>query len=67
MCGICGFSWGDKVLVSKMADIIAYRGPDDHGYFVDKNVSLGSRRLSIIDLSKSGKQPIFNEGKGCRV
>ena len=63
MCGICGFSWGDKSQIVKMADIIEHRGPDDYGYFVDKNISLGSRRLSIIDLSKSGRQPIFNEDK----
>ena len=63
MCGICGFAWEDKKLLRQMADIIEHRGPDNHGYYADKNISLASRRLSIIDLSKKGKQPIFNEDK----
>ncbi|MBI1972137.1 MAG: asparagine synthetase B, partial [Candidatus Aenigmarchaeota archaeon] len=61
MCGIAGFvGLEDKNLVKKMCDIIAYRGPDDEGYHTDKNVSLGNRRLSIIDVA-GGKQPIYNE------
>ena len=63
MCGICGFAWEDKKLLRQMADIIEHRGPDDHGYYTDKHISLANRRLSIIDLSKKGKQPIFNEDK----
>ena len=63
MCGICGFAWEDKKLLRRMADIIEHRGPDDDGYFTDKYISLANRRLSIIDLSKKGKQPIFNEDK----
>ena len=63
MCGICGFTWDDKRLLKQMADIIRHRGPDDDGYYTDKDISLGNRRLSIIDLSKNGKQPIFNEDK----
>jgi asparagine synthase (glutamine-hydrolysing) len=43
-----------------MADKVAHRGPDSHGYFVDGSMALGFRRLSIIDLS-SGDQPITNE------
>ena len=43
-----------------MSNTIKHRGPDDQGYYTDKNVSLGHRRLSIIDIKK-GKQPIFNE------
>jgi asparagine synthase (glutamine-hydrolysing) len=61
MCGITGFTWEDKDLLRKMTDIIAYRGPDDHGYYTDSNVSLGHRRLSIIDLSPAGHQPMTNE------
>ena len=60
MCGICGFNWQDAKLVKKMADVIRHRGPDDEGFYVKESVSLGNRRLSIIDL-KTGKQPIFNE------
>ena len=43
-----------------MADRIIHRGPDEEGYYVDDDVALGHRRLSIIDLS-NGKQPMFNE------
>src|SRR5438876_5543995 len=66
MCGICGivnFNTTEPVergLVERMTSAQAHRGPDDHGYFVENNVGLGHRRLSIIDLS-GGKQPIFNE------
>ncbi len=61
MCGIVGFNWEDKGLLKKVTDSIAHRGPDGFGYYVDKNVSLGHRRLAIIDLSKNGKQPMCNE------
>ncbi len=59
MCGICGFTgFNDRHLIRKMCDIIRYRGPDDEGYFSDKNVELGMRRLSIIDL-EGGHQPLY--------
>ena len=45
-----------------MADRIVHRGPDMDDYYVDDDVSLGFRRLSIIDL-EGGSQPIFNEDK----
>ena len=61
MCGIVGvYGTSDKSLVKKMSDKIIHRGPDDEGYYVDDHISLGMRRLSIIDL-QTGKQPIFNE------
>ncbi|MEK6899471.1 MAG: asparagine synthase (glutamine-hydrolyzing) [Nanoarchaeota archaeon] len=67
MCGITGFNWEDAKLVKKMADCISYRGPDQEGYFVN-GVSLGHKRLSIIDLSYQGRQPMFNEdGSICVV
>ena len=61
MCGIAGF-WGfeDRKLIREMCNSIRHRGPDEHGYYIDKNICLGNRRLSIIDLS-GGKQPITNE------
>ena len=62
MCGICGFTWDDRLLLKQMADAIVHRGPDDDGYYTDRHINLGMRRLSIIDLS-TGKQPIFNEDK----
>ena len=61
MCGIVGFNWDDKNLVKSMSNLITHRGPDDSGFYTDKYISLGNRRLSIIDLSKKGKQPISNE------
>lgn len=67
MCGICGvYGLEDKALIKRMSDVISYRGPDDSGYYFGKNIMLGHRRLSIIDL-KTGKQPIFNEDKSCCV
>jgi len=61
MCGICGINWPDKDLVKKMNNSIGHRGPDQDGIFCDEHVSLGHRRLSIIDLSEQGRQPMFNE------
>lgn len=61
MCAIAGFvGFEDKELLGRMCDIQVHRGPDDYGYYIDKDVSLGHRRLSIIDL-RTGKQPIHNE------
>ncbi|SCY38183.1 asparagine synthase (glutamine-hydrolyzing) [Alkaliphilus peptidifermentans] len=65
MCGICGFA--DQLqleekhqVIEKMMDKIIHRGPDEGGKYVDEGISLGFRRLSIIDLEE-GRQPIFNE------
>lgn len=65
MCGIIGYINNGKKnedIIKKMTNKIVHRGPDDEGIFQDDFVSLGFRRLSIIDLNK-GKQPIFNENK----
>ena len=64
MCGIVGFvdkksKKEKKEIIKKMADRIKHRGPDAEGYYVDDAVALGHRRLSILDLSKSGAQPCF--------
>ncbi len=65
MCGICGFT-GKKAegteTLKKMTDVITHRGPDSAGFYSDDHISMGFRRLSIIDLDK-GHQPIFNEDK----
>ena len=61
MCGICGFNWNDEALVTRMAAQMRHRGPDQHGTYCADGVSLGHRRLSIIDLSAAGRQPMFNE------
>jgi len=63
MCGICGVFNRDGSAVSRVAlrrmnDSIAHRGPDGEGYFVDGDVGLGHRRLSIVDLSSAGAQPM---------
>lgn len=63
MCGISGFNFENKVLIEKMNKKLQHRGPDDEGIYLNDNISLGHRRLSIIDLSDKGKQPIFNEDK----
>ena len=67
MCGITGFI--DKTpknkkekIINKMMDRIIHRGPDSSGTYIDDEVALGFRRLSIIDL-KGGDQPIYNEDK----
>lgn len=61
MCGIAGvYGISDKSLLKRMCDVIEHRGPDDSGYYVDDTISIGMRRLSIIDLA-GGKQPIVNE------
>lgn len=65
MCGIAGFvstRKEKKEIVKNMCDKIIHRGPDSEGYYTDKLVALGHRRLSIIDLS-TGAQPIYNEDK----
>ena len=63
MCGICGFNWKDEELIHRMNDQLVHRGPDQDGVFCTDRVSLGHRRLSIIDLSEHGRQPMFNEDK----
>ena len=66
MCGITGkINFDNSKNVSQvelkgMADSIYDRGPDDEGFYINNNVGLGFRRLSIIDLS-SGHQPLSNE------
>ena len=55
MCGICGYyGINDNVTIKLMTKLLEHRGPDNFGYFHDKNISLGHRRLSIIDLSEKG-------------
>ena len=65
MCGLCGFTGSveDRDLVlENMTDVITHRGPDSMGYYKDDHISMGFRRLSIIDLEQ-GHQPIYNEDK----
>jgi asparagine synthase (glutamine-hydrolysing) len=61
MCGISGFSFRDEPLIGAMNRSQAHRGPDHGAVFVDDAVSLGHRRLSIIDLSAASHQPMTVE------
>jgi asparagine synthase (glutamine-hydrolysing) len=61
MCGINGFNWNDPCQIQTMNDAIKHRGPDDNGTYTDEHVSLGHVRLSIIDLSAHGHQPMIDE------
>ena len=70
MCGLVGFLGGDSLegkegteaLLQRMADTISYRGPNDSGYWcdMDQQIGLGHRRLSIVDLSSAGQQPMIS-------
>ena len=67
MCGIFGIKYVDSSrcvqerLLVEATDLMNHRGPDDAGYWVRGSLGLGHRRLSIIDLSPLGHQPMFNE------
>ncbi|MGO4881129.1 MAG: asparagine synthase (glutamine-hydrolyzing) [Bryobacteraceae bacterium] len=71
MCGIAGLfrttadiSPAERCAVERMTAAETHRGPDDSGLFQDARVVLGHRRLSIIDLSPTGHQPMSNEDGG---
>jgi asparagine synthase (glutamine-hydrolysing) len=62
MCGICGiYGSEDRSAIQKMLRVMKHRGPDGEGIYTDRNISLGHTRLSIIDLSENGRQPLSNE------
>lgn len=66
MCGIAGIIHFnnqpiDGLIIDNMMDVISHRGPDDAGKYVAGPIGLGHRRLAIIDLTDSGKQPMSNE------
>jgi asparagine synthase (glutamine-hydrolysing) len=67
MCGINGIlnlqtqkKVEERILI-KMRDSLAHRGPDDKGFFIENNIGLGHRRLSILDTSIAGHQPVISE------
>jgi asparagine synthase (glutamine-hydrolysing) len=72
MCGITGTIYLDKnrkveaSVLKRMTDTIYHRGPDDEGTYIQNNVGLGFRRLSIIDLS-TGHQPIANDDSSINI
>ncbi len=68
MCGIAGFvcvsacgERNDRAILRRMTEVIAHRGPDDTGFWHDDYASLGHRRLSVVDVSSAGHQPMANE------
>ena len=68
MCGIAGFyslagpiSPEHATATHRVTSRLAHRGPDDSGFYEDDSVILGHRRLSILDLSPGGHQPMSNE------
>ena len=66
MCGITGFINTNNapvspVILKKMTDSIAHRGPDGEGHWIEGNVGIGHRRLAVIDLSPAGHQPMISE------
>ena len=68
MCGINGILGIEnpekgKLFLAKMNAKMAHRGPDDEGVYADANIALGQRRLSIIDLSNAGHQPMWSNDK----
>jgi len=67
MCGITGFVYGngrmaDRAILEGMNGCIIHRGPDEDGFYLNENVGLAMRRLSIIDLA-GGQQPMHNEDR----
>src|SRR2546430_17002587 len=67
MCGISGLAnWGNRETLARMTAVQRHRGPNDSGLWVHRSpdgsyIGLGSRRLSILDLSDSGHMPMSNE------
>ncbi len=67
MCGINGMlhlqsqKKIDERVLTKMRDSLEHRGPDDKGLFIENNIGLGHRRLSILDVSLAGHQPFLSE------
>ena len=74
MCGICGLLYKEPrsqesfyPLIDQMTDTIEHRGPDDRGTWCNARVGLGSRRLSVIDLSSAGHMPMGNEDGSVQI
>jgi len=66
MCGIVGYinldnSKSDYNVIKRMTDVIFHRGPDGEGHWIEDNIAIGHRRLSIIDLSTAGNQPMVSK------
>ncbi len=73
MCGINGIAYAtrkqkyvNEKLLTAMRDVITHRGPDDAGIFIDENIGLAHRRLSIVDVNH-GHQPMYNSDKSLAI
>ncbi len=67
MCGIAGFrGFRDDALLRKMTDRLRHRGPDSDGFYITPDMSLGMRRLAVLDV-QGGGQPLFNETRRVAV
>ena len=73
MCGINGIAFSplsgrqvDEAKLAAMRDVLHHRGPDDGGLFAGRNIGLGHRRLSIVDVAH-GAQPMFNSDRSCAI
>src|SRR5436190_12317508 len=74
MCGVAGiFNYADpdraidRALLLRMTRALAHRGPDGEGLHVDGPIGLGHRRLSIVDLSAAGRQPMSTADESCWI
>ncbi|MDR2642901.1 MAG: asparagine synthase (glutamine-hydrolyzing) [Planctomycetaceae bacterium] len=73
MCGICGAVWSglgqpmELSVLDAMTDILAHRGPDDRGTYIDHGIALGHRRLAVLDLTQSGRQPMHNHNQTVHI
>jgi asparagine synthase (glutamine-hydrolysing) len=74
MCGICGIMRlgqaekpPDWSVLHAMTDTLTHRGPDDRGIWCDRRIALGHRRLSVIDLSPAGRNPMANEDGSIQI
>ncbi|MBN2139320.1 MAG: asparagine synthase (glutamine-hydrolyzing) [Sedimentisphaerales bacterium] len=66
MCGIVGFNWEDDSKIRRLARLLEHRGPEQEGFHVRDGISIGHKRLKILDLSDKAAQPIYSEdGAAC--
>lgn len=67
MCGIAGIVYkndrAEREEIKLLTDTLVHRGPDGEGFYFEKNLALGHRRLAIVDLSPAGNQPMEYKGK----
>ena len=63
MCGIVGGKYNKNIIIEDIIKNIKHRGPDSDGFFYNNNVFLGHTRLSILDLSNNGNQPMFSDDR----